>query len=165
MRLSGVRAAAVLAGLVGCLLTAACTPAPLGAAGVILDDKGRPTVLIRSCPGIAVNQVWVYERASDLRWGTADTGRHATPEVRLLQAPEGWNEPEVPAANQLTELTSAATYQVQVSTDHPEKGGIDLVEFRLGDLIAGRVWATRPHGQSQVMSRGEFDRQAADNCS
>lgn len=166
MRLPGVRAAAaVTVGLATALLTAGCTPAPLGAAGVILNASGHPTVLIRSCPGVAVNQVWVYQRVSNLRWGTADPGRHAVTEVQLLRAPADWDEPDVPESSRLTEFSATVTYQVQLATDHPERGGIDIVEFSLGDLSADRVWATRPNGRAEVMTRDEFDRQAADNCS
>ena len=165
MRLPGVRATAATVAFAAALLMAGCTPAPLGAAGVILDASGHPTVLIRSCPGIAVNQVWVYERASDLRWGTADPGRHAVTEVQLLQAPADWNEPDVPESNRLTEFSPTVTYQVQLATNHPERGGVDLVEFRIDDLSADMVWATRPHGRAQVLTREEFDREAADNCS
>lgn len=162
-RISKLRAAAVTSGLVSCLLTAGCTPAPLGAAGVMLTD-GHPTVLVRPCPGIAVNQIWVYDRQANLRWGTADSDHHAVTDVRLLQAPTGWSEPAVPVANQLTQFSPTTTYQVQLATDHPERGGIGLVEFTLGDLKADTVWATRPHGQPQVMTRDEFDKRAARDC-
>ena len=158
-----VRAATVALGLVSCLLAAGCTPKPLGVHGLILDG-GHPTVLLRPCPGIAVNQVWLYERTADLRWGTADSGHHAVTEVRLLQAPAGWSEPDVPVANQLTEFSSDATYQVQLSTDHPERGHLDYIEFTLGDLTSDRVWMTRPTGQRQVVTREEFDQHAGDKC-
>jgi hypothetical protein len=163
VQMRAARAAVVGFGLVTCLLTAGCTPAPLGTAGVLLDE-GYPTVLIRPCPGIAVNQVWVYERAADLRWGTADSGQNPVTAVRLLRAPAGWAEPDVAVVNQLVALSPSAVYQVQLSTDHPERGGIDLVEFTLGDLTSDKVWATKPHGQPQVMTRDEFDKQAARNC-
>jgi hypothetical protein len=158
-----MRAAGLALGLASCLLTAGCTPAPLGLAGVIVED-GHPTVLIRPCPGIAVTGVWLYQRASDLRWGTVDNGGHAVTDVRLLRAPAGWTEPDVPPGHRLSQFAPTVTYQVQLSTDHPERGGIDLVEFTLADLGDTTVWATRPHGTRQVLSRAEFDRQAAQTC-
>ncbi len=85
-------------------------------------------------------------------------------EVPLLQALAGWDEPAVPVANQLTEFRADATYQVQLATDHPEKGSIGIVQFTLGDLTADRVWATRPHGEPQIMTREEFDKMAAETC-
>jgi hypothetical protein len=157
------RVAGLVLALAGCLFTAGCTPAPLGLAGVILDD-GHPSVLIRPCPGIAVTGVWVYQRAADLRWGTVDNGEHALTDMRLLRAPAGWTEPTIPPGHQLSELSPGVTYQVQLSTDHPERGGIDLVEFTVNDLSDTTVWATRPHGTRQVLSRAEFDRQAAQGC-
>ncbi|MGE5827074.1 MAG: hypothetical protein ACM30G_01760, partial [Micromonosporaceae bacterium] len=130
--------AALAIGLAAGLLTAGCTPAPLGLAGVILDG-GQPTVLVRPCPGIAVTQVWVYQRASDLRWGAIDRGHHPVNDVRLLRAPEGWTAPDVPATSRLNDFSPATTYQIQLATDHPEKGGIDLVEFTLEDLSDATV--------------------------
>jgi hypothetical protein len=154
---------AVAVVLAGGLLTAGCTPAPLGLAGIILRE-GHPTVLVRPCPGIAVTQVWVYQRASDLRWGAVDSGGHPVTDVRLLQAPAGWTEPDVPAAQRLGALSPAVTYQVQLATDHPERGGIDLVEFTVSDLSDAAVWVTQPHGPRQAVSAAEFDRQAAEAC-
>src|SRR5262245_36088197 len=109
MRPPILRAAALAIGIVGCLVTAGCTPPPLGQVGVILDG-GRPAIVIRSCPGIAVNQVWVYERVADLRWGIADSGNHPLTGARLLEVPDGWHEPAVPLENQLTEFRSDGTY-------------------------------------------------------
>lgn len=156
-------AAALALGLGAGLFTAGCTPAPLGLAGIILDG-GHPTLLVRPCPGIAVTQVWVYQRSADLRWGVVDAGRQPVNDLRLLQAPNGWTAPDVPATSRLTAFSSATAYQVQVATDHPEKGGIDLVEFTLEDLTDATVWATRPHGTRQVLTRAEFERQAAEAC-
>jgi hypothetical protein len=163
VRMRGTRAAAVAVAVVACLLTVGCTPAPLGMAGVYLNG-GQPTVLIRPCPGVVVSQVWVYQRAANLRWGAVVGDHSAVTEVLLLQAPAGWTASDVPAANQLTEFQAGTSYQVQVATERPKNGDIDLVEFTLGDLHADTVWATRPHGQPQVLTRAEFAKQAADVC-
>jgi hypothetical protein len=163
VQISKWRAAIVAAVLSTSLLTAGCTPAPLGMVGVYLDG-GYPTALLRPCPGITVTQVWVYQRGADLRWGVARGGNQPANTVRLLAAPAGWTEQGVPAGHELTEFMPETTYQVQVATDRPDKGQIHLVEFGLGDLKAESVWATQPHGTPQVLTREQFDKAAADNC-
>jgi len=156
-----IRGTAIAIGIAGCLATAGCTPPSLGQVGVILDG-GRPAILIHPCPGIAVNQVWVYE--ADLRWGIADSGDHPVTEIQLLQVPDGWHEPAVPVENQLTEFRSDGTYQVQLTTDHPERGGVPIVQFTVDDLTADRVWATRTYGEPQIMTRDEFVTKTAEAC-
>jgi len=107
-----------------------------------------------------VKQIWVYERAANLMWGTTDTGHHAITAVRLFHAPDGWNV----VAEQLTALSPDGTYQVQVSTDHEGAGRINLVQFTVGDLSADTVWATSPNGSPRVLNRNQFDKQARDGC-
>lgn len=158
------RAGAALAGVVGgVLLLSGCGAEILPLAAVRLDAWGAPVALVRHCGDDLIHGLSLAGAPADseknLSGWRVPGQRHGTDaEFPLFSPPVAW---QARAAGQ-QRLVPSYTYELGFGKAEFNYEYTGIVTFRAADLAAlkpGQVWA-----DDRVMSRGEFEKLAADSC-
>ncbi|MGW2523368.1 hypothetical protein ACWC09_41570 [Streptomyces sp. NPDC001617] len=160
------RAGAALAGVVGgVLLLSGCGAVDLPLAGVRVGAGGAPYALIRPCGDDEYMKPWLDGWAGAAEDGPTATGwevkkenLHGDADFPLFSPPADWKARHRGVQRLLPKHEYSLTFAHYIVGDS-YNGIADFSTEDIKKLKPGQVWA-----DGRVMSRGEFEKLAADSC-